>query len=164
MDTHRKTPVLESLFNKVGGLQDCCKTYLLHALLRFYFSLYNGMASSIIRFFKLASVKSVKTVCVCIVFFFHYFKYYGQNIFSRIMELYLTAKVERTNFLFKTWNYLVSERRGKMFQVNKAISKDVRKQLFHHSCFFLICQVCRPLCKENVNIIQFSPLNQSNNK
>ena len=88
--------MLESLFNKAGGLQDCCKTYLLHALLRFHFSLYNGMASSIIRFFKLAPV------CVCIVFFFHYFKYYGQNIFSRIMELYLIAKVERTNFLFKT--------------------------------------------------------------
>ena len=31
--------MLESLFNKVAGPQDCCKTYLLHALLRFYFSL-----------------------------------------------------------------------------------------------------------------------------
>ena len=31
--------MLESPFNKVAGLQDCCKTYLLHALLRFYFSL-----------------------------------------------------------------------------------------------------------------------------
>ena len=46
------------------------------------------------RFLKLASVKSVKTVCVCIVFFFHYFKY-GQNIFSRITVLYWIAKVER---------------------------------------------------------------------
>ena len=46
-------------------------------------------------FFKLASVKSVKTACVCIVFFFHYFKYYGQNIFSRTMVLYLIVKVER---------------------------------------------------------------------
>ena len=109
------------------------------------------MASSIIRFFKLASVESVKTVCVCI--FFHYFKYYGQNIFSRIMELYLIAKVERTNFLFKTWNYLVSERKERQnVSGYKAINKDVRKQLFHHSSFFLICQVCRPLCKENVNI------------
>ena len=34
-----KTPMLESLFNKVAGLQDCCKAYLLHTLLRFYFSL-----------------------------------------------------------------------------------------------------------------------------
>ena len=34
-------------------------------------------------FFKLASVKSVKTACVFIVFFFHYFKYYGQNIFFK---------------------------------------------------------------------------------
>ena len=31
--------MLNSLFNKVVGLQDCCKTCLLHALLRFYFSL-----------------------------------------------------------------------------------------------------------------------------
>ena len=27
--------MLESLFNKIVGLQDCCKIYLLHALLRF---------------------------------------------------------------------------------------------------------------------------------
>ena len=47
------------------------------------------------RFFKLAPNKSVKTACVCIAFFFHYFKYYGQNIFSRITVLYLIAKVER---------------------------------------------------------------------
>ena len=45
---------------------------------------------------KLASNKSVKTACICIVFFFfHYFKYYGQNIFSRRTVLYLIAKVER---------------------------------------------------------------------
>ena len=31
--------MLESLFNNNAGLQDCCKTYLLHAPLRFYFSL-----------------------------------------------------------------------------------------------------------------------------
>ena len=31
--------MLESLFNKVAGLQDCCKAYLLHSLLRFYLSL-----------------------------------------------------------------------------------------------------------------------------
>ena len=46
-------------------------------------------------FFKLAIVKSVKTAYVCIVFFFHYFKYYGQNILSRITVLYLIPKVER---------------------------------------------------------------------
>ena len=34
-----KTPMLESLFNKVAGLQDCCKAYLLHTPLKFYFSL-----------------------------------------------------------------------------------------------------------------------------
>ena len=27
---HSKTPVFESLFKKVVGLQDCCKIYLLH--------------------------------------------------------------------------------------------------------------------------------------
>ena len=47
------------------------------------------------RFFKLASNESVKTACVFIVFFFHYFKYYGQNIFSSITVIYLIAKVER---------------------------------------------------------------------
>ena len=39
-------------------------------------------------------LKSVITVCVYIVFFFHYFKYYGQNILSRTTALYLIAKVE----------------------------------------------------------------------
>ena len=47
------------------------------------------------RYFKLASKKSVKTACVCTVFFFHYFKYYVENIFSRITVLYLIVKVER---------------------------------------------------------------------
>ena len=36
-DILREIPVLESFFNKVAGLQDCCNTYLLHTLLRFYF-------------------------------------------------------------------------------------------------------------------------------
>ena len=31
--------VLEPLFNKAAGLQDCCKTYLLYSHLKFYFSL-----------------------------------------------------------------------------------------------------------------------------
>ena len=54
------------------------------------------MASSQkITFFKLASVKSVKTACVFIVFFFHYFKYYGQIFFFKNNCLYLIAKVER---------------------------------------------------------------------
>ena len=73
----------------------------------FYFfqnsKLCNGMASSQKkkRFFKLPSVKSVKTACVCIVFFFHYFKYYGQNIFSRTTVLYLIAlKLKEKNKLF----------------------------------------------------------------
>ena len=36
---HSNTPMLQSLYNKVADPQDCCQTYLLHALLRFYFSL-----------------------------------------------------------------------------------------------------------------------------
>ena len=49
------------------------------------------------RFLKLASVKRVKAACVClfIIFFFHYFKYYGKNVFSKTRVLYLIAKVER---------------------------------------------------------------------
>ena len=52
-------------------------------------------------FFKLMSVTSVKTACVCIVFFFHYLKYYGQSIFSRTTALYLIAlKLKEKNKLF----------------------------------------------------------------
>ena len=36
---HRKTPALESLFNKNAGLQDCSKTSILHTHGRLYFSL-----------------------------------------------------------------------------------------------------------------------------
>ena len=45
----------------------------------------NGMASSqkINKGFLNHHLLSVKTACVCIVFFFHYFKYYGQNIFLK---------------------------------------------------------------------------------
>ena len=45
--------------------------------------------------FKLVSVKNVKTACVCNVFFFYYFKNFGQNFFSRITLSYLIAKVGR---------------------------------------------------------------------
>ena len=41
--------MLESLFNKVAGLQDCCKVYLLHTLLRFHFSLGNTLKNFIHR-------------------------------------------------------------------------------------------------------------------
>ena len=39
LEYSQKTPMLESLTNKVAVLQNCCKAYLLHTLLRFYFSL-----------------------------------------------------------------------------------------------------------------------------
>ena len=108
------------------------------------------------RFFKLASIKSVKTACVCIAFFFHYFKYYGQKFFSRITVLYLIAKVERKNKLFNLKHEIIlcqKEKRSKMFQV-KVISKDVRKTIvpsFMSFFFNLSKSVCHPLCKGNVN-------------
>ena len=37
--------MLESLFNKVAGPQDCCKIYLLHASLKFYFLLGKNLQS-----------------------------------------------------------------------------------------------------------------------
>ena len=63
--------------------------------------------------------------------FFHYFKNYAQNIFSRIMVLYIIAKVERKNNLFNLKHEIIlcqKETRSKMFQV-KVISKDVRKTI-----------------------------------
>ena len=51
--------MLESLFNKVAVLQVCCKTYLLHALLRFYFSLVKPLKNSLI-FYKLCLLRNVK--------------------------------------------------------------------------------------------------------
>ena len=104
-------------------------------------------------------LKSVKTACVCIVFFFHYFKY-GQNIFSKTTVLYLIAKVERKELYLKHEIILCQkEKRNKNFQV-KTISKDVRKTIIPSFRFlFNSFEVCRPLCKESRSI-QFLPLNQ----
>ena len=99
--------------------------------------LHNGMASLV----KLASNKCVKTACVCIVFFIHYFKNYGQNIFWRKTVLYLIAKVERKDETFYLKQEIIlfqKEKRRKMLQV-KVTVKTSEKQLFHHLCFFLIC-------------------------
>ena len=76
----------------------------------------------------MASNQSVKTACACIAFFFH-FKYYSQNVFSRITVPYLIAKVERKNKLFNLKHEIIlcqKEKRSKMFQV---ISKDIRKTI-----------------------------------
>ena len=89
-------------------------------------------------FFKLASNQSVKTACVCIVFFFHYFKYYGQNVFSRIKVLYLIAKVERKNKLFNLKHEIIScqkEKRSKMLQV-KVIRRHKNDCSIIHVSFF----------------------------
>ena len=70
------------------------------------------------RLFKLASNKGVKTACVCIVFFLHYFKYYVQKIFSRITVPYLIAKVERKEKTFYLKYEIIlfqNEKRSKMF-------------------------------------------------
>ena len=109
-------------------------------------------------------LKSVKTACVCIVFFFYYFKYYDQNIFSKTTVLYLIAKVERKELYLKHEIILYQkEKRNKNFQV-KTISKDVRKTIVPSFRFlFNSFEVCHPLCKENRNI-QFLPLNQWSKK
>ena len=87
--------------------------------------------------FKLASNKCVKTACVCIVFFFHSFKYYGQNIFSRITVLYSIAKVERKEKTFDLKHEICQkEKRGKMLQV-KVTSKDIRKTTVPSFMFLL---------------------------
>ena len=52
--------MLESLFNKAAGLQDCCKTYLLHPLLRFYFSLGKTLKNFINFFINYVLPKNVK--------------------------------------------------------------------------------------------------------
>ena len=51
--------MLESLFDKFAGLQDCCKTYLLHAHLRFYFSLGKKKSTT---FYKLCFSKKCKVI------------------------------------------------------------------------------------------------------
>ena len=85
----------------------------------FFFEIRNYTMKGVInkrRLFKLASNQSVKTACVCI-FFFHYFKYYGQNVFSRITVLYLIAKVEKKK-LFNLKHEIIlrqKEKRSKMF-------------------------------------------------
>ena len=70
----RKMPVLESFFNEVARLQDCCKTYLLHAQLRFYFPLVKTFKNFInILLTMLCLLKSIiyllKTVNKCKVMF-----------------------------------------------------------------------------------------------
>ena len=68
----RKMPVLESFFNEVARLQDCCKSYLLHAQLRFYFSLVKTF-KNFINILLTMSLKSIvyllKTVNKCKVMF-----------------------------------------------------------------------------------------------
>ena len=74
------------------------------------------------RFSKLAPYKSVKTACVCIAFFFHYFEYYGQNIFSRITVLYLIAKVERKEKTFYLKHEIIlcqKKREAKCFRLRR---------------------------------------------
>ena len=76
----------------------------------------------------------------------HYFKYYGQNIFSRIMSLCLIPKVEiimkLSHEIIKLKHEIIlcqKEKRSKTFQV-KAIRKDVRKTIVpSFMFFFLIC-------------------------
>ena len=52
--------VLESLFNKVAGLQECCKTYLLYSHLRFYFSLDKSLKKLYQLYINYGLLKTVK--------------------------------------------------------------------------------------------------------
>ena len=111
---------------------------------------------------KLASFKSIKTAAL---FFCHYFKYYGQNIFSRTTVLYLIVKVERKSILYLKHEIIFyqKEKRSRIFQV-KTISKDVRKTIFSSIMFlFNSFEVCHSFCKK-IKTIHFSPLNQGNKK
>ena len=89
---------------------------------------------------------------VCIVFFFHYFKYYGQNIFSRTTMLYIIAKVERKEWILYLKHEIIlyqKEKKNKIFRV-RTISKDIRKTIVPSFMFlFNYFEVCRPLYKEN---------------
>ena len=76
----------------------------------FFIEHFWATASEERRLFKLASNKCVKTACVCIVFFFHYSKYYGQNIFSRITVLYLIAKVKEKKKTFYLKHEIIGSR------------------------------------------------------
>ena len=51
---------MESLFNKGAGPQGCCKTYLLHALLRFYFSFGKALKNFINFLINYVLLKNVK--------------------------------------------------------------------------------------------------------
>ena len=75
-------------------------------------------------------LKVLKLLVFLLFFLFHYFKYYGPKVFSKTMVFYLIVKVERKekNSLFKTQNYLVSERKEKQNFSGK-ISKDIRKMI-----------------------------------
>ena len=52
--------MLKCLINKVAALQDCCKTYLSHAHLRFYFSLGKTLKKKSSTFYRPCSSKNVK--------------------------------------------------------------------------------------------------------
>ena len=57
----------------------------------------------------------------------------------------------------------IRKKRSKIFQV-KTISKDVRKSIVPSFMFLSNLSKSVVLCRENVNIIQFSPLNEWNNE
>ena len=89
---------------------------------------WNGVVTK--KWIEVLKLASVRSACVCIVFFFQYFKYYGQNIFSRTMVSYLIAKVERKQTLYLKHEFILYQKgkRSKIFLV-KTISKDVRKTI-----------------------------------
>ena len=67
-------------------------------------------------------IKVSKLLVFVLISFFHYFKYYGQNIFSRITVLYLIAKVERKEKTFYLKHEIIlcqKKREAKCFRLRR---------------------------------------------
>ena len=113
--------MLESLFNKVAGLQDCCKAYLLHTLLRFYFSLGKTLKKFIQRgiFRTKLSIYSGA--------FFTLVKSYFKNVLNSI------------ELPFGSIFYTTHPFRKKLATVKTSGKKVLTMELF----FFKICRKCQ---------------------
>ena len=101
------------------------------------------------RFFKLASVKSVKTACLCLYYFlFSLFQIWSKYFFNNNGAL-LIAKVEITLYLKHEIILYQKEKGSKIFQV-KTISKDVRKTIVPSFMFLFNLSKSIVLCIEKM--------------
>ena len=100
--------MLESLSNNVAGSHDCYKTYLLHALLQFYFSLGKTLQSYVRRGIFRTKSKIYERA------FFTSVKPYFKNVLNSI-ELPLGSMVYTTHTFVKK---LTAENFGRKSLVN----------------------------------------------